>query len=155
MCFWIIRCQLNWTLIIYHLYLHMRYVKKDKYPFYIKVLKINILLYLVLFWSITEIIFNSIIVSHRDNTKYIYRFYKVMSRNDWFIQLYCWIGILMFFVLLIIIIEIIFIKNTNNNYPLPKNLKIKYFIFNWSFSSLLLYNYLRYKKWTKQEYINE
>lgn len=61
----------------------------------------------------------------------------------------------MFFVLLIIIIEIIFIKNTNNNYPLPKNLKIKYFIFNWSFSSLLLYNYLRYKKWTKQEYINE
>ena len=129
--------------------------KKIKTPFYIQLLKANNLTYFVIYLCVSAIIVCSIISSHPDNTKHLYRFYKVMSRHDWFIQLYCWIGILILFILLIIIIEICFIKITNKQYPLARKIKTKYIISNWTYSSKLLFNYWRYKKWTKEEYIEE
>ena len=117
--------------------------KRKKEPIYIKLLKINCILPYFKICSIGAIIVNWT------------RRGPIETKSDVLIHLYCWTAISLFFIIIIRILGIIFIKITNKQYPLPKKSKIYFIIFNFFYSGILLSNYLQYKKWTYKEYIEE
>lgn len=129
--------------------------KTKKEPIYIKLLKIN---YFMLYFkgiSIGAIILNFVIWNHPVTPKHLYRYFRMLPKYEYLVQIYCWIGILVFFILFTIILEIIIIKTSNKEYPLTKKQKIYFIIFNSFYSNILLSNYLQYKKWSYEEYLKE
>ena len=80
------------------------------------------------------------------------------SSDNWYgnwIELYfgiCLFGLIMLFLL---ILKIFLIMLTNKDYPFPKKIKIKLFVFCLITLFQLIFCYTRYKKWTLKEYYEE
>lgn len=116
---------------------------KKREPIYIKLLKINVFLYFITGSSVLGIILNVILYHHLYNPN--------ESKDVILIEIYYWIPATFFIVILINILKLFFIKQTNKQNPLPKHLKWKIILFGWWYSNEILYCYLKYKRWTFEE----
>ena len=120
-------------------------------PLYVKLLRLNIVFFFIfnLCWILT-IIFLVISVTLQF-THNGYRFIEIMPKESWWIGFYTLLCIGLLFSVIEIIFEVYFIKLTNKDKPIPKNIKIKFFLFPFHISIILWLKYSKYKNWEKTE----
>ena len=120
-------------------------------PLYVKLLRLNIIFFFIfnLCW-ILAIIFlvASVTLQFTHNG---YRFVEIMPKESWWIGFYILLCIGLIFSVIEIIFEVYFIKLTNKEKPIPKNIKIKFFLFPFYISIILWLKYSKYKNWEKVE----
>ena len=120
-------------------------------PLYVKLLRLNIVFFFIfnICW-ILAIIFLVISVTLQF-THNGYRFIEIMPKESWWVGFYTLLCIGLIFSVIEIIFEVYFIKLTNKEKLIPKNIKIKFFLFPFHISIILWLKYSKYKNWEKTE----
>ena len=120
-------------------------------PLYVKLLRLNIVFFFIFnicwAWAIIFLVISVIL----QFTHYGYRFIEIMPKESWWIGFYTLLCIGLIFSVIEIIFEVYFIKLTNKEKPIPKNIKIKFFLFPFYISIILWLKYSKYKNWEKTE----
>ena len=120
-------------------------------PLYVKLLRLNIVFFFIFnlcwAWAIIFLVI-SLILQFTDGG---YRFIEIMPKESWWIGFYTLLCIGLIFSVIEIIFEVYFIKLTNKEKPIPKNIKIKFFLFPFYISIILWLKYSKYKNWEKTE----
>ena len=120
-------------------------------PLYVKLLRLNIVFFFIFnlcwAWAIIFLVI-SVILQFTHNG---YRFIEIMPKESWWIGFYTLLSIGLIFSVIEIIFEIYFIKLTNKDKQIPKNIKIKFFLFPFYISIILWLKYSKYKNWEETE----
>ena len=120
-------------------------------PLYVKLLRLNIIFFFIFnlcwAWAIIFLVISLILQFTHSG----YRFIEIMPKESWWIGFYTLLCIGLIFSVIEIIFEVYFIKLTNKEKPIPKNIKMKFFLFPFHISIILWLKYSKYKNWEKTE----
>lgn len=129
-------------------------IKNDKsiqLPLYVKILRFNILFFLIfaMCWTLTVIFLVISLILQFTHSGY--RFIEIIPKESWWIGFYILLCIGLIFSIIEIVFEVYFIKLTNKEKVIPKNMKIKFFLFPFYVSIILWLRYSKYNDWEKIE----